>query len=66
MRTVNKSGERFKIVRVSFPVYEEIARRGVFGESVDTVLRRVFELPVDSFRQKYDRRRRLKVVDGAK
>ena len=31
--------------RLSFVVYAEISKRGVFGETVDDVLRRVFELP---------------------
>ncbi len=30
--------------RLSLEVYREVAKRGVFGESVDDVLRRVFEL----------------------
>ena len=57
MRLMNKSGERFKMVRISWVVYEEIAQRGVFGETVDMVLRRVFELPVNDFRDKHDKRR---------
>jgi len=56
MRLMNKSGERFKMIRVSWAVYEEIARRGVFGETPDMVMRRVFELPADNFRQKHDKR----------
>ena len=32
-------------IRLSMDVYHEVAKRGVFGESVDDVLRRVFELP---------------------
>ena len=63
---MNKNGERFKLVRVSFPVYEEIARRGVFGESVDQVMRRVFGLAEDDFRQRFDRRRKLKAVVAGK
>ena len=51
MRLMNKSGERFKMIRISWAVYEEIARRGVFGETTDMVLRRVFELPLDDFRK---------------
>ncbi len=58
MRLMNKSGERFKMIRVSWAVYEEIARRGVFGETADMVLRRVFELPADDFREKHDKRRK--------
>ena len=58
MRLMNKDGERFKMVRISWLVYEEIARRGVFGETVDMVLRRVFELPLDDFRVKHDRRKK--------
>ena len=53
---MNKSGERFKMIRISWLVYEEIARRGVFGETTDMVLRRVFELPLDDFRKKHDKR----------
>ena len=60
MRLLNKSGERFKMGRISWAVYEEIAKRGVFGETADMVLRRVFELPVDDFREKQDKR--LKAV----
>ena len=56
MRLMNKSGERFKMIRISWDVYEEIARRGVFGETTDMVLRRVFELPLDDFRKKHDKR----------
>ena len=33
-----------KTVRISDEVWDEIAKRGSFGESVDDVLRRVFEL----------------------
>jgi len=31
--------------RLSLEVYHEISKRGTFGETVDDVLRRVFELP---------------------
>ena len=31
--------------RLALEVYHEISKRGVFGETVDDVLRRVFELP---------------------
>ncbi len=53
---MSRPAEGFKIVRVSLAVYAEIAKRGVFGETVDDVLRRVFELPEDTHRPRYDRR----------
>jgi hypothetical protein len=37
-----------RMIRVSEEVWQAIAVRGKFGETEDDVLRRVFELPVDS------------------
>ena len=62
---MSKPNENSITARLSLAVYAEISKRGVFGETVDDVLRRVFELPEnDDVRPGHRARENSKKHDG--
>jgi hypothetical protein len=63
---LKKGAKLMRTIRISDEVWNEIAKRGKFGETPDDVFKRIFEIPHNiKTRQRYARRRMSsRIKDG--